>query len=223
MLMKLEESIGARIDHLLRLADTTLGTVVPQRMSGALVDHSLHAELMTSARVFVRDLVGEASPYYGALPVSLRPEEWDVKTIKAVLDAIKKDFENGWLISTRGLIAAEVFSDFMEMADYFLNKGLKDAAAVIIGSTLEGHLRSLSIQHGLPIIRQSGAKEEPLKADTLNAELAKAEVYSKTQQKIVTGWLGLRNDAAHGHYDRYTNENVKLMFDGVHVFIAQTT
>jgi hypothetical protein len=48
----------------------------------------------------------------------------------------------------------------------------------------------------------------PKKADTLNAELAKAETYNKLEQKQVTAWLGLRNHAAHGEYDEYDHAQV---------------
>ena len=38
---------------------------------------------------------------------------------------------------------AELFADFLEMADYLLSEGYKDPAAVLGGSMLEEHLRQL--------------------------------------------------------------------------------
>ncbi|MDX6610131.1 MAG: hypothetical protein QOF85_2056 [Solirubrobacterales bacterium] len=88
-----------------------------------------------------------------------------------------------------------MFADFLEMANHLLGEGYKDAAAVIAGSTLEGHLRTLAEKLGLPTSNDVG---EPLKAARLNEDLRKAEAYEKNDQKAVTAWLGIRNDAAHG-------------------------
>ena len=54
----------------------------------------------------------------------------------------------------------------------------------------------------------------PLKAEALNAELAKAGVDTTSEQKNVTAWLGLRNDAAHGRYDAHNEAQVRLMLEG---------
>ena len=40
--------------------------------------------------------------------------------------------------SREELIHASVFADFLQMADYLVDSGYKDAGAVIAGSTLEG-------------------------------------------------------------------------------------
>jgi hypothetical protein len=43
----------------------------------------------------------------------------------------------------------------------------------------------------------------------------------KNDQKQVTAWAGLRNDAAHGNYGNYTDEQVKLMVAGIRDFISR--
>jgi hypothetical protein len=64
-------------------------------------------------------------------------------------------------------------------------------------------------------------KSIPKKADSLNSDLAKAEVYTKLDQKSVTTWLDLRNKAAHGKYDKYTKAQVELMVQGVTDFLVR--
>jgi len=49
--------------------------------------------------------------------------------------------------------------------------------------------------------------------------LARVEAYSKGDQKSITAWLDVRNDAAHGQYDRYTAEKVKLVHGVVRDFV----
>jgi hypothetical protein len=40
-------------------------------------------------------------------------------------------------------------------------------------------------------------------------------------QKQVTAWLGLRNDAAHARYDNYTEHQVKDMLSGITNFMVR--
>jgi hypothetical protein len=103
------------------------------------------------------------------------------------------------------------------MAEHLTDNGYKDAAAVIAGSTLESHIRQLCTKFSLPIATVG----KPIKADTLNADLVKASAYTKLDQKNVTAWLDLRNNAAHGHYASYDAKQVSLMIAGIRDFITR--
>ena len=70
-------------------------------------------------------------------------------------------------------------------------------------------------------INSEDEKGSPKKADRLNAELAKAEVYTKLDQKSITAWLDLRNKAAHGKYNEYSKDQVSLMIAGIRDFIIR--
>src|SRR6266849_5191275 len=135
--------------------------------------------------------------------------------LMGILGALRTDYEAGNLQSVIELVHADVFADFLDMADYLLQQGYKDAAGVIIGSVLEEQLRKLCQKVGIAVIQSGGA---PKKADALNSELAGASVYSKLDQKAVTAWLDLRNKAAHGKYQEYTKEQVALTLQGVRDF-----
>jgi hypothetical protein len=134
------------------------------------------------------------------------------------LNALRQDYQQGYMHTVAELIHADVFADFMEMAQELLDKHYKDPAAVVAGSVLEEHLRKLCDRHNLAVVDGSG---RPLKADFLNAELTKAGAYNKLEQKQVTPWLGLRNDAAHGHYDEYDEAQVALMIAGITDFMVR--
>jgi hypothetical protein len=110
-----------------------------------------------------------------------------------------------------------LFSDFLEMARHLLDEGYKDAAAVIAGSSLEAHLKRLCVSRCVPVL---DAKGKPRKAETINGELHKAKTYELSEQKQVTAWLGIRNDAAHGNYDKVLADSVQVMIDGIRVFMA---
>jgi hypothetical protein len=46
-------------------------------------------------------------------------------------------------------------------------------------------------------------------------------VYNKLDHKNVIAWLDLRNNAAHGKYNEYTQEQVELMLSSVSDFISR--
>jgi hypothetical protein len=134
--------------------------------------------------------------------------------LRGILRALRADYDLGRLQTFQELIHADLFSDFLEMAEYFLQEGYKDPAAVMAGGVLEEHLRKLCGKHGVTI------PPKP-KLDTMNTDLAKAGAYNKNDQKQVTAWAGLRNDAAHGNYGQYGEGEIKLMVAGVRDFISR--
>jgi hypothetical protein len=134
-----------------------------------------------------------------------------------IFRAFRDDAAAGFLAELEASINAGLFADFLEMADHVLAEIHRTPAAVIAGFTLEEHLRKMCAVRGVSVIHPD---RPPKKADQLNADLAKAGAYqSKTEGKDVTAWLGRRNDAAHGHHDRYSDAQVALMIEGVRNFI----
>lgn len=182
--------------------------------------HASRASLATSWTAGIERLAPRGSDYRNQVNRSLdrlRAEHpAHLAGLVGILNALRNDYEAGYLTSLEELIHADVFADFLGMSAELLDKKYKDAAAVITGSVLEEHLRKLSARYQVPVEMPDGS---PRKADTLNADLVKAGAYEKLDQKSVTAWLDLRNDAAHGHYDRYVHEQVALMLDGVRNFI----
>ena len=134
-----------------------------------------------------------------------------------VLRALRRDYEEEYLNTIQGLIRAELFADFIEMAEHLLDQGYKDPAAVLVGGVLEEHLRALCSSRSISVL----VSGRPKKADTMNAELRASGVYNKLDQKNVTAWLDLRNKAAHAQYGEYTSEQVGTMLSGVREFVAR--
>lgn len=157
---------------------------------------------------YVVDAQGEDS-YFGAL--------FDLPRLAAILQALRDDYEAGHVRSVEQLIHADVFEDFLEMADELQGHGYKDPAAVIAGSVLEEHLRKLASANGEPIEVSPG---RTMKADAINARLGKS-VYNKLEQKSVTAWLDLRNKAAHGQYDEYDAGQVAALIAAVREFMVR--
>lgn len=183
--------------------------------------------LISRSKATVERIVGNNSEYYKDILKSIEAREHygtKLRLIMGTVKALKNDLENDYLKSLHDIVQSEIFSDYLEMADYLLNEGYKDPSAVIIGSTLEAHLRELCKSNSIDTeTLNSKSKLISKKADTINSDLAKQGVYSGAYQKQVTAWLALRNSAAHGHYSEYTKEEIKLMLEGIRQFILTTT
>lgn len=222
--MKVED-IKERIDKLILFGTEVMKTQVPTvQFRPASVSALKFNEFRSSSLSFLRNVFGEPHPFY---------KEFDANCEKStpshtnngigILKAAKQEIDGGWLFTVKGLVSAEIFSDFLEMAEYLLQEGYKDPAAVMTGSVLEEHLRQLCSKAEIPVEVEKNDKLSPKKADLLNADLVNAGVYNKLDQKTVTSWLDLRNKAAHGKYSEYTKEQVELMYQGVTNFISRTT
>lgn len=180
--------------------------------------------LAARARAAIDRIAGSSSTYARDVAESMSIKAYfskQVLTLIGVVEALKADIQAGYFETLRELLHAELFSDFLDMADHLLAEGYKDAAAVIGGSSLESHLRQLCAKNGITDTVSSSKGTRPKKADTLNNELAAASVYSKLDQKNVTSWLDLRNKAGHGHYTEYTKEQVALLLQALRDFMSR--
>jgi hypothetical protein len=223
--MNIQVELFKRIQILLAKADETLKTKKMTDFSASIVDAIIFSSFRSSGLSFLKSLYGLNHPYYNDFNDRCqKPYFHETENGKGILLSVKEEIENGWLSKLKGLVTAEIFTSFMEMAEHLLDQNYKDAAAVIIGSTLEEHLRNLCIENQINIIDEKpNGKEIRLSSDQLNIELAKAGKYNKIVQKQITSWLGIRNSAAHGHYSDYDKHQVGHMMNGIIDFISKTT
>jgi hypothetical protein len=135
-----------------------------------------------------------------------------------ILKSLRADYSSGRLRTLQELIHADIFSDYLGMAQYLLEQGYMPAAAVIAGTTLEGHLHKLCDKFQVTLRDNKGRYQE---ANTLNELLRKAGAYDATEQKNVTAWLALRNLAAHGQHDMYTTGEIKILILSLREFISR--
>lgn len=185
------------------------------------------ASVITKSKAAIARIVGDSSEYYKDTEAILKRTNINdgnkLRHIIGTIQALKGDLENDYLKSFSDIIQSEVFSDYLEMAEHLLKEGYKDPAAVLVGSTLEVHLRELCISFEIEIeFTNSKGKLTPKKADLMNSDLAKAGAYSSAYQKQIIAWLGIRNSAAHGKYSEYAKEEVSLMLQGIRQFILTT-
>jgi len=179
---------------------------------------------ITKAITLVSRISGSKSDYSQRIKEILKQDSFSCYKLRLIigsLRALDSDIKNNYLQNISQLLHAELFSDFLEMAEHLLKEGYKCPAAVIAGSTLEEHLRKLCSDNNIKINTIKKGKQIPKKADLLNSELVKARIYNKLDQKQITAWLDLRNKAAHGKNSEYSDDQVKYFISGLRDFLIR--
>ena len=215
-----KEYLTGRVNHLINQGQQVLSTKQYSEFSGNYVDSGLQMGFRSASLSFIKNLYEENHPYFKDFDERVKgvhPSE--TENGMNILKSIESEIENDWLISLKQLVSSEIFADFLEMSKHLLDLKYKDPAAVMIGATLEEHLRILCKNYSVDIEFEKSGDLVPKKANLLNADLVKAGAYGVLEQKNVTAWLDLRNRAAHGKYDEYSIEQVNIMYQGVLNFI----
>ncbi|MGI8996488.1 MAG: HEPN domain-containing protein [Pyrinomonadaceae bacterium] len=133
---------------------------------------------------------------------------------RGILRAVREDIEGGYLKRIEALVSADIFTDFLEMAEHLLEKGYKDPAASLVGAVLEDGLRKICAKISVTVKSQEDIS-------SLNKKLADAQVYNRLMQKKVQVWNDIRNNADHAKFSEYSKDDVKEMLKGVTDFLAQ--
>jgi len=220
----MKEKILKRIQHILELINKHYQSEIQKKgnLMGTVItttqyEVEFYKEAITQCQSLIANVYGEDSQMFERFGKE-KFVQGDLDGIKGYLNTLKYEVENDWLTSIKGLITAEVFTDFFEMAEHFLENNYKDAAAIIVGTTLENHLKQLSVVHNNPVTTDTGKSKA---ASLLNDDLTKLGVYNKIDNKTVVAWLGIRNDAAHGNFNQYDKKQVESMLNDVRYFIAR--
>lgn len=142
----------------------------------------------------------------------------DEHRIIAQMDDLLEQYyrSRGGIRQGESSLRREVFSDFLDMAAHLLEKyhhpSAATSAGVLVGATLEEYLRKLADANGIATAQPGG---EPVKAESLNAELRGEGVYDHSEQMQVTGWLEMQHKAARGRRDEFSAGQVRQMIQGM--------
>lgn len=184
--------------------------------SNTYVDSELLLQWLTKTENLIVSVCGENSTYFETFTeakkiIGFETNQSVFNRLKSIFTAIKEDYENGYLVSYKSLIQAELFDSELEQAKGLLTSGYTTAAAVIAGTVLETSLRELCERSSIP----NG------KLDKMNADLAKHGVYNSIQQKTITAMAGIRNSAAHGKVDEFSKDDVTNMISNIESFLIK--
>jgi uncharacterized protein (UPF0332 family) len=206
--MKIDPIITKRFEELIAAGQSVLATKRTIQVMGApsYVDTQMAEQWGTSCISFIARTLGQESEHFARLKKHSEKiiQHHYSELAQAVLQSAYEEYKGGYLFDARRRIQAELFDDFLEQAEHFSSDGYFGVAAVIAGAVLEDTLRKLCGQKG--IILSSVPK-----LDAMNAELAKQGAYDKLIQKKVTWLADIRNKAAHGKWDEFTNKDADEM------------
>jgi len=211
--MDVNEKILQRLDELLvELED------VEKQHSGrgdSKVPYNPWISWRVSALTLVGELTGKDSQYYrDFVRLADSRDKEHVAAARSVLKRIRDDYAKGYLRDIRRLAAAEVFTDFLDMAEHLHSQGYGIPAATITGAVLEDSLRRLHL-------KQIGHWQGDSSISKLNDGLRKANVYDQAVWRQIQAWGDIRNDADHGHFDKVDSDAVKRMVSGIRDFVAK--
>ena len=213
-----------RVQQLIEKGQQTQGTRKNSGDGRDYVENRPFSEFRAASLSFLERTFGSKHQFtleFSEKVTQLYPDH--VEDGLGILAAAKNEIQGGWLFTTKEIVSAEILSDFIEMAICLLGEQCKEAAAVMGGSVLEEHLRQLCNKHNIAVETVISGKPVPKTADSLNSELASANIYTKLDQISVAAWLDLRSKAAHGKYSEYNATQVEFMLNGLIDFIARLT
>ena len=176
-----------------------------------------YASLQTGGESLILKIAGENSPHYKNFQHIMMSNEdlgYKIPSCYGVLTILKTELEQGLLGEVEDLVRAEVFTDFLETAEYLLEKGYKDPAAVLVSTVLENGLRRIAGKHDIVV-------KDKDDISSLNTKLGDAKAYSKLDRSQIQTWKKLRDSATHGKYDEYTKPKVDAMLEGVRRFLTE--
>lgn len=180
------------------------------------IDVQLANQWFTSSLSLIAHTIGEQSEHYFAMKRQFvtYPKWHNAEQAFGVLLAAKQDIENDALSSVVNLTTAEVFDNFLEQAEALIKAGYYAPAAVVIGCVLEDMLRKLCDRHAVEIKSNE-------RLDSMNAALAKSDIYNRLTQKKITALADIRNSAAHGKWEEFTANDVEDMNRWTVTFLEQ--
>jgi hypothetical protein len=130
-----------------------------------------------------------------------------------ILKSLKADIQAGHLRKLSNLISAEVFGDFLEMAQHLLDQGYKDPAASLTGAVLEDGLRRIARNHDIRVADRDNL-------NSLRDQCAQKQIFNNLVRKQITAWTELRDYADHGRFEKYTTQQVESLISDVRAFLS---
>jgi hypothetical protein len=209
----IQEKFLERIDELLEKAERVKATHNPSA-TGPTLDDDIFFEWKSNVENLIILTSGQDSVYYQNF---IRHVVYGYRSVDVgigILRALKEDLEKGFLTNVRDLVVAEVFTNFLDMAEHLLEKGYKDPAASLIGAVLEDGLRKIAEKHNVTVKHDDDIS-------SLNTRLADKGIYNRLIQKQIQAWKEIRDKAAHGEFNEYNLGQVRLMLEGIRKFLGE--
>jgi len=143
-----------------------------------------------------------------------------IKQCIGALEGARNLVRDGRLSSILDGVRAETVDELLDQAEHLASQNYAVAATVVAGGALETFLHFKCTTNGLTW--QGHGSIDKYKGLLAEARKSGTEIVSVTDEKSITAWGGLRNDAAHRPGDfKESSERAKLMVEGIRQFIMK--
>lgn len=211
------DNLMDRLNYLIENGKQVLSTRYPLGrgvIGGDRVKQELFFPWQAGSLSFLKAVFGDSSTHFQGFQENCKHSTYESALRgKSILIAAKEDIEGGYLRKLETLVAADIFTDFLEMAEYLVDEGYKDPATSLIGAVLEDGLRKIARSNSITLKSRENIS-------SLNQKLANAQIYNRIIQKRIQVWNDIRDNADHGNFSEYSLDLVKEMLGGVRDFLA---
>ncbi|HKV55078.1 MAG TPA: hypothetical protein VJN94_10590 [Candidatus Binataceae bacterium] len=205
-------------DRLARLSD--LGSeLIQTRYKSDLshqefVDASAFREWRVGCVAFLREALGGDSPYTKEFEFNCDSHYLSsVARGQAVLRAAREYIDFGPVARVEELVAAEIFTDLLGMAERLIRQRHLGSAIAVACAVLEDVMRR-SARH-----RKIAIRENVDELTELNAKMAAAGVYGEALRKRIDEWAEIRTRAESSEPAAEARVEVERLLKGVRDFV----
>ena len=178
------------------------------------VDGGAFREWRVGCVAFLREALGDDSPYTKEFEFNCdSPYLSAVARGQAVLRAAREYIDFGPVARVEELVAAEIFTDLLGIAERLLRKQQISAAIVLACSVLEDVMRR-SARH-----RKIAIRENVDDLSALNLSMSAAGVYGAGLQKRIEEWAAMRARAEAGELTPEARTDADSLLRGVREFV----
>jgi len=189
--LKIDEKIISRLNELIEVGYEIEKTkkIPPPNVFGSdsTVDSQAANQWHASTKNILAKALGKDSEHYQLFDTCCKKAVTYSPLHKGIgiLKAAKEDYEQGYAQDIRNLVAAELFSDFLDQAEELLEAGFFGPSAVLVGAVLEDNMRKLCSINSIKL------PEKP-KLDYMNAQLTKANYSYCQYSQFCSTWEMVR-------------------------------
>jgi hypothetical protein len=178
------------------------------------VDAGAFREWRVGCVAFLREALGEDSPYTKEFEFNCdSPYLSAVARGQAVLRAAREYIDFGPVARVEELVAAEIFTDLLGIAERLLREQRVSAGVVVACSVLEDVMRR-SARH-----RRIAIRENVDNLSALNAKMSAAGVYGAGLEKRIDEWAAMRARAETGQLIPEMRTGADTLLRGVREFV----
>jgi hypothetical protein len=178
------------------------------------VDAGAFREWRVGCVAFLREALGEDSPYTKEFEFNCdSPYLSAVARGHAVLRAAREYIDFGPVARVEELVAAEIFTDLLGIAERLLRGHHLAAGVVVACSVLEDVMRR-GARH-----RKIAIRENVDDLSVLNTKMSAAGVYGVAWQQQIEEWAGMRTRAEAGEFAPAMRAKADALLRGVREFV----